>query len=549
MSLHRIGGKDAKIEEEGPVMMGVKQRLFAPLSRQISLEDLVPKDSFYRRLEATLDLSFVRELVRPLYATGGRPSVDPVVFFRLQLVMFFEDIRSERQLMKVAADRLSVRWFLGYDLHEPLPDHSSLTRIRERYGLTVFRYFFERIVEMCFEAGLVGGKELFFDSTKVEANAAVDSLAPRWTVEAHLEELFESEEAHPPQADNGYISQEDREIAELPTASNGELRERNVTESDWISRAGRQNRSFKSGYRPRTSDSRASKSDPDATPMTSWAKSGSRLGYQVHHVVDGGKARIILNALVTPSEVTENRPMLDLLWSTIFRWRIHPCQVTGDAKYGTRENVAALERMGIRAYVAIPNFDFRNTGLFGPGHFRYDPKNDHYLCPAEQTLLFHNEDHHNRRKRYRAKPSICNACELKARCTTSERGRVLYRPFEEDFYDRVRGYRGTHPYEKALRKRRVWVEPLFAEAKDWHGMRRDRLRRLERVNIEALLIASGQNVKRLLDFGGRRPKKLAQAAALRPPGVTVYEINRAREHRVSRVWRPARNFLNSLSGF
>jgi transposase len=105
--------------------------------------------------------------VRDCYASSGRPSVDPVVFFRLQLVMFFEDIRSERQLMEVAADRLSVRWFLGYDLNEPLPDHSSLTRIRERYGLEIFRRFFERIVELCVEAGLVWGKELYFDATKV----------------------------------------------------------------------------------------------------------------------------------------------------------------------------------------------------------------------------------------------------------------------------------------------------------------------------------------------------------------------------------------------
>src|SRR3712207_8519693 len=85
-----------------------------------------------------------------------------------------------------------------------------------------------------------------------------------------------------------------------------------------------------------------------------WAKASSRLGYQVHHVVDGGKARIVLNGLVTPSEVTENRPMLDLLWSTIFRWRIHPRQVTGDAKYGTRENVAGLERMGVRGVRGDP---------------------------------------------------------------------------------------------------------------------------------------------------------------------------------------------------
>ena len=112
-------------------MMGIKQRVFEPLPN-LSLEELVPEDNFYRRLEATLDLSFVRDLVKECYASSGRPSVDPVVFFRLQLVMFFEDIRSERELIRVAADRLSIRWFLGYDLHEPLPDHSSLTRIRER---------------------------------------------------------------------------------------------------------------------------------------------------------------------------------------------------------------------------------------------------------------------------------------------------------------------------------------------------------------------------------------------------------------------------------
>jgi transposase len=93
-------------------MMGIKERNFRPLPN-LSLEELVPQDNFYRRLERMLDLSFVRELVKDCYAAEGRPSIDPVVFFRLQLVMFFEGIRSERQLMEVAADRLSVRWFLG----------------------------------------------------------------------------------------------------------------------------------------------------------------------------------------------------------------------------------------------------------------------------------------------------------------------------------------------------------------------------------------------------------------------------------------------------
>jgi transposase len=93
-------------------MMGSKQRHFAPLIN-VSLDELVPQDHFYRHLERTLDLSFVRELVVNTYAGLGRPSIDPVVFFKLQLVMFFEGLRSERQLMRHAADRLSVRWYIG----------------------------------------------------------------------------------------------------------------------------------------------------------------------------------------------------------------------------------------------------------------------------------------------------------------------------------------------------------------------------------------------------------------------------------------------------
>src|SRR5947208_15885817 len=153
-------------------MMGQKDRSFAVLP-PMTLEDLVPPDHFYRHLERSLDLSFVRDLVREVYADTGRPSIDPVVFFKLQLLLFFEGLRSERQLMQVVADRLSLRWYLGYDLSEPLPDHSSLTRIRERYGLDIFRRFFETIVEQCIAVGLVWGQELYLDATKVAANAAL----------------------------------------------------------------------------------------------------------------------------------------------------------------------------------------------------------------------------------------------------------------------------------------------------------------------------------------------------------------------------------------
>ena len=169
------------------------RRLDEPIA--VSLEGLIPQDNFYRHLEAKLDLSFVREWTRELYAERGRPSIDPVVFFKLQLIMFFEGIRSERQLIATASLNLVHRWYLGYALDEALPDHSSLTRIRQRLGIAIFECFFEQIVDLCQEAGLVWGRELYVDATKVTASAAVDSLVPRFAYEAkaHVADLFADE--------------------------------------------------------------------------------------------------------------------------------------------------------------------------------------------------------------------------------------------------------------------------------------------------------------------------------------------------------------------
>ena len=158
-------------------MMGTKERAFGPLP-PVSLGGpgpagpLLPPPGTHARSRLR-----PRSGPRHLRRASAGPRIDPVVFFKLQLILFFEGLRSERQLMRVVADRLSLRWYLGYDLTEPLPDHSSLTRIRERYGLEVFRRFFEAIVEQCIAAGLVWGKELYIDSTKVAANA-VARLAP-----------------------------------------------------------------------------------------------------------------------------------------------------------------------------------------------------------------------------------------------------------------------------------------------------------------------------------------------------------------------------------
>ena len=499
-------------------MMGTKARIFAPIA-VVSLEDLVPSTHFYRHLDHVLDLSFVRDLVKETYAHGGRPSIDPVVFFKLQLVMFFEDIRSERLLMQLVADKLSVRWYVGYNLDEPLPDHSSLTRIRERYGIEVFRRFFEAIVEQCQQEGLIWGKELYFDGTKVLANASTASVKPRFAVEAHLAHLFipEAEEVaahegqghtHEEPARSEPMPQEGAAPRPLPLPleqeAYEELKQQNEARHDWIEEHGAQDRRVTSKWYHRVADLRVSTTDPDASLMLT--KDGAHLGYHTHYVVDGGKARIILHALVTPSEVMDNQPMLDLLWRVRFRWKLWPRQITGDTKYGTAENIMAIEQQGIRAYVPLPDLEQRSP-YFRQRDFRYDPEHDVYLCPNHAILRLHSSSPAEHAKRYQAEAATCNACPLKAQCTPGTSGRYISRNFAEEYFERVRSYQTTEAYQKALRKRSVWVEPLFAEGKDWHGMRRCRLRELWRVNCEALMRAAGQNLKRLLTKRGwgRRP--------------------------------------------
>jgi transposase len=491
-------------------MMGFKERAFGPLP-PMTLEDLVPPDAFYRHLEQTLDLAFVRELVRYTYAESGRPSIDPVVFFKLQLILFFEGLRSERQLMQVVADRLSLRWYLGYDLGEPLPDHSSLTRIRERYGLEVFRRFFETIVEQCIRAGLVWGEEFYIDATKVAANAALASLQPRFAVEAHLAQLFAAGKGNGNGDDgnDGADGESGDEPLRLPVAlteaAQAELAESAAQRHDWIAAVGRPDRTVIRGTYRRTADFRVSTTDPDATPMP-YGERGTRLGYQDHYVVDGGQARIILSVLVGPAEVQENQPALDLLWHARFRWKLHPRHVTGDTKYGTTPNIVAIEQEQIRAYFPLSEVGHR-AGKFGDADFAYDAVKDTYDCPGGQVLRFLSHCQSTHRRIYAAPAGVCRSCLLRAQCTTAQRGRRIGRHRDEVYLERVRGYQTTEPYAKAMRKRQVWVEPLFAEAKDWHGLRRFRLRGLEKVNGEALLVAAGQNLKRLLSWRGwgRRP--------------------------------------------
>jgi len=450
-------------------MLGHKAREFKQ-HKSISLEDLIPEDNFYRQVERSIDLSFVREIADEFYSSIGRPSIDPVVFFKLQLIAFFEGIRSERQLMETVNLNLAHRWFIGYDLDEPVPDHSSLSKIRERYGLAAFQQFFEQIVELCIEAGLVWGEELYFDSTKVKANANINRMIDRAKDEAqqHVDQLFED------------IEEEVSPFGKLVAKYNGK----------------RLNGIRKPHYQ-RITDDRISPIDPDAAPMQPSGGGSAVLGYRDHYVVDGGKARIILSALVTPASIMDNTPMLDLVDWVRFRWRLEPKLAVGDTRYGTVPNIVGLEERGIKAY--LPTSDFSNRTKYYPAKlFQYNPQNDHYVCPQGQILSLTSRRNTEQVILYRAKARVCNACPVKSKCTGSKSGRHIFRSFFQEYLDKAESYRQTEAFLKAIRKRSVWVEPLFGEAKEFHGLRRFRLRRLSKVNIEGVMVAAGQNLKRLI---------------------------------------------------
>jgi transposase len=518
-----------------------------------ALEDLVPPDHFYRHLEAALDLSFVRELVRDRYAGIGRPSLDPVVYFKLQLVMFFEGLRSERKLVETASLHLAHRWYLGYALDEPLPDHSTLSKVRQRLGVGVFRRFFEHVVELCRDAGLVWGKELFFDATRVRANADVDSVVPRLgrVVGDHLEALFPeggdasdespagaAGEAAPPPAT--VVPLPPRPLPVAPPAPRRAGRRRLVLEAprwDVLDRCRLDPaRPLAAGYR-RLSAERVSRTDPDATLMRTADGGRAVLGYQTHYVVDGGRARIILHALTTPGDVRESQPMLDLLWRVRFRWRARPTCAVGDSKYGTVENIIAVEDAGIRAYFPLADTDHRKGPYYPLAAFAYDPERDAYRCPQGQPLRRDRVAWEKELIGYVAEPAVCNACPVKAACTPGKTGRHVHRSLHEAYLDRVRAYHATESYKRAMRKRSVWIEPLFGEAKQGHGLRQFRLRGLAKVNTEGLLTAAGQNLKRWLAATGWG-RRHAPCGALTPPACPRRTASRRRLGRPAPCRRP-----------
>lgn len=461
-------------------MMGRQAKQTQLWSEPVNVFARIPEDHFLRRLNTCLDLEFVRQEVAALYGRNGQVSVDPVVIMKMMLLLFLDDVKSERELMRIIPLRLDYLWFLGYGLEDKVPDHSVLSKARQRWGQEVFGRLFTRTVEQCAHAGLIGGDKVHVDASLIRADAALNSVVAVEQTMAKLSEpeAVPAEETEPP------------EPPEPPEGGSGSVNERHKVTTD-----------------------------PDATLVRH--RSGKSLPSYKHHRALDDRAGVITAVETTTGAVGDASQLLDLVDQHAARLGYLPRAVIGDSAYGTTANFIGLAQRRIRAHVADLRSRLRNArqqGIYGEEHFDYDAKGDYFTCPAGQHLRRHHFHAGRGCFEYRARPGVCAACPLASACTRAKDGRSLKRYAGQELLDRAR--RQSHgPAARRDRKRRQWFqERNFGEAAVEHGFKRARWRGLWRQQIQDLLIAALQNLKILLrrfaSFPGGGRKLLSVAAAI-----------------------------------
>ncbi|MDQ6741867.1 MAG: IS1182 family transposase [Candidatus Dormibacteraeota bacterium] len=456
-------------------MMGIKSAE-AKLFYEFSLDRRIPRDHLLRRIEQAVDFSFVYSLTRPYYSHTGQPSVDPVALFKMALLGYLYGLPSERRLAQEVELNLAYRWFLGYDLDEATPNHSVLSKARRRFGKQVYEEFFRRVVLQCEAAGLIDGTTLYLDSTLVPASADVDSARSRVLLqqlpgrpEEFVERLWES---------NPDVAEEDSENAGAPTGQH--------TVNQWIS----------------------SRTDPEAAMVSRGRGYPPHFAYKDHLAVDGGWARIVTAVRVTSGQRADEYELPNLVEGHSELLGRMPRRVAADRKYATRANYEYLLERNIAP--SIPEMRRRHRpGLWGPERFIYDLARDLYWCPAGEPVTRRGLASKQNAIIYRADPRTCRDCPLRPQCTTNPQGRRILRFAGEEQIERARAHLRRPQAKEDIRRRKAWIEGVIADAKSHHGLSRARCRGLTAMTIQALLVASAQNIKKLAAY--RRPAGLAKS--------------------------------------
>jgi len=442
-----------------------KQSYSPKLMYTFSLDAQVPHGHLLRRLAAALDLRFVEAQTRGLYGINGHVSVDPVVIVKMLIVGYLYNIPSVRELMRQIEDRLSFRWFLGYDIDQKIPDHSVISKAIKRFGPTLFEELFTRTVLQCAHAGLVGGELAHVDATLIQANASGDSTQP-------------IERFQPQRSPEQYAQTIEQEARSEDKTDPPSTTDRAVVNRHW-----------------------QSTTDPDAAITSHGGK--RRLAYKDHRVVDD-QCGVILETKATSARVAEGTQLPTLL-ETVMQRGLRPQAVAGDKGYGYASNFRRLWELHISAHLGrIPSPRFDN--VFGKEQFVYHPQLDVYECPAGELLFPGSHQTGSGFRKYMAPTQSCAGCELRAQCLRGKAARSIHRHEDEDYVSRIRPAPVSRRY--AMRRRKTVIEGSFAEAKERRAHRRARWRGLGKMQLQCWLVATAQNLIKLLKHVPRKAQSV-----------------------------------------
>jgi transposase len=457
-------------------MMGRLKSDQGQLFYEFHLGDAVPEDHLVRKIDAALDLSWLRSELAPHYSSMGRPSIDPELMIRMLVVGYVFAIRSERLICREVQVNLAYRWFCKLGIEDAIPDHSAFSRARnERFREgDVFRHMFERVVEACIAAGLVGGEGFAVDASLIQADANKQrSIA-------------------------GQDWRRDRD----PARSSRAVKEYLATLDDTAWGAA-------SDVVPKF----VSPSDP-AAQWTGAHKGPAFFAYSDNYLIDvkfGVIVDVEASRSIRQAEVGAAKTMIE---RTEERFGLKPERLVGDTAYGAAPMLNWLvEEKGIAPHIPVFDKSKRDDGTFSRGDFRYDPASDVYHCPAGKTLTttgtLVNE---GTTRLYLARKHDCDGCELKSLCCPKVPFRRIPRDIHENARDVARSFADTEAFEQSRRERKK-IEMRFAHLKRILRLGRLRLRGPQGAQDEFVLAAIAQNLRRLVSLVARPPPTTALCAA------------------------------------
>jgi IS5 family transposase len=413
----------------------------------------------------------------------------------MMLIGYFYGITSERRLAEDISMNMGYMWFIGYDLDEPTPNHSVLSKARSRYGKEVFEQFFQKILEQCVKAGLVKGEKVYMDSTYIPADAAINSIVPR-----PKGLLCGQDAVELPLSSKEYV---EKVFAENPVTDDKpvEIKEQKPPEKidDTESKRPKMEERLTKNYHQLSNKTHFSKTDPECS-IVSHARprethSPAKLAYKEHFTVDEHK-RVITAVKVTPGAIGDEALLTTLI-------KEQPCpvkEVCADTKYGTYDNYKYLYERGITSTIPpwIPSGP-KTPGRIYKKEYAYDLKTDTYTCPSGKKLNRAKDPLTPHLTKYLPKKEDCRNCVLRARCLKKNRARMtIYRHDDDAFRGRAMEHLLTDAARKTMRQRKTYAEWVNAESKTKHGLRRAMFRGLEQVTIQVMMTASVQNLKRLI---------------------------------------------------